>query len=42
MKTEFKGKDVNRIVYEEDGNENGLTIYWNDGNKTKCLIVEQL
>ncbi len=39
MKLEIEGKEVQKVVYEEDGNENGLTIYWNDGNKTKCEII---
>ena len=41
MRQEFEGKEVSCIVYEEDS-EDSLTIYWKDGKKTKCMLVEEL
>jgi hypothetical protein len=41
MIVELRGSKVQSVVYEEDG-ESTLTIYWKDGNKTKCIIREEL
>ena len=41
MRIEFDGGEVERVVYEEDS-ENSVTIYWKDGNKTKCMLTEEL
>lgn len=41
MKQEIKGEEVNMITFEED-NESSVNIYWKDGTKTKCCIIEEL
>ena len=41
VEKECLGTDVNCIVYGEDSTDS-ITIYWNNGVKTKCLIMEEL
>ena len=48
MEVEFSGDEVECVIFEEElengerEHENSVNIYWKDGKKTKCMLVEEL
>jgi hypothetical protein len=39
METIINGEEVLKVVYEEDGQEDKVSIYFKDGNKTEAFIL---
>ena len=43
MEVKVNGNKVAEVIFEEDNeSENSVNIYWKDGKKTRCILIEQL
>ena len=39
METTINGEDVLKVVYEENGQEDKVTIYFKSGDKTEAFLI---
>ena len=39
MEVTINGEEVLKVVYEENGQEDKVSIYFKDGNKTECFLI---